>query len=143
MLLFRGDSLKQGLIEQEKNPFMRLGLKLIGSSLFKEYPYRELYFLEGAKRIRDRIKRAKVVYIGGVSTLESIETAMQEFEFVQMGRSLWKDPAFVNHAKANPYYVNHCNHCNRCAALIGHPDGVRCVLNDPGLQEEAKRAVGA
>ena len=143
MLLFRGDSLKQGLIEQEKNPFMRLGLKLIGSSLFKEYPYHELYFLDGAKRIRDRIKRAKVVYIGGVSTLESIETAMQEFEFVQMGRALWKDPAFVNHAKANPYYVNHCNHCNRCAALIGHPDGVRCVLNDPGLQQEAKQAVGA
>jgi 2,4-dienoyl-CoA reductase-like NADH-dependent reductase (Old Yellow Enzyme family) len=130
MLLFRGDSLKDGLIETEKNPFMRLGLRVIGPKLFREYPYHELYFLEGAKRVRDRVKRAKVIYIGGVSTLASIETAMKEFEFVQMGRSLWKDPAFVNNAKSNPYYVNNCNHCNRCAALIGHPDGVRCVLND-------------
>jgi 2,4-dienoyl-CoA reductase-like NADH-dependent reductase (Old Yellow Enzyme family) len=130
MLLFRGDSLKDGLIEFEKNPMMRLGLRLIGPSLFRDYPYHELYFMEGAKRVRDRVKRAKVVYIGGVSTLESIETAMEEFEFVQMGRSLWKDPHFVNNAKANPYYVNDCNHCNRCAALIGHSDGVRCVMND-------------
>ena len=130
MLLFRGDSLKDGLIEQERNPLMRLALRLVGSSLFKEYPYEELYFLKGAKRIRDRVKRAKVVYIGGVSTLESIEIALREFEFVQMGRALWKDPAFVNHARSDPHYVNGCTHCNRCAALIGHPDGVRCVLND-------------
>jgi 2,4-dienoyl-CoA reductase-like NADH-dependent reductase (Old Yellow Enzyme family) len=130
MLLFRGDSLQKGLIEQEKNPLMRLALRMYGSSFFKEYPYQELYFLEGAKRVRDRIKRAKVVYVGGVSTLESIEIAMQEFEFIQMGRALWKDPAFVNHAKADPDYVNGCDHCNRCATLITHPDGVRCVTND-------------
>jgi len=130
MLLFRGDSIKDSLIEQEKSPRMRLGLRMVGNSMFKDYPYEELYFLEGAKRIRDRIKRAKVVYIGGVSTLESIEAALHEFEFVQMGRALWKDPHFVNNARANLGYVNGCNHCNRCAALIGHPDGVRCVLNE-------------
>ena len=129
MLLFRGDSIQGPLIEQEKSLLMRLGLRMVGTSMFKDYPYEELYFLEGAKRIRDRIKRAKVVYIGGVSTLESIEAAMGEFEFIQMGRSLWKDPHFVNNARANLDYVNGCNHCNRCAALIGHPDGVRCVLN--------------
>ena len=130
MLLFRGDSLKNGLIEHEKNPLMRLAMRMYGSSFFKEYPYQELYFLDGAKRVRDRVKRAKVVYVGGVSTLESIETALQEFEFIQMGRALWKDPAFVNHAQADPGYVNGCDHCNRCAALITHPDGVRCVTND-------------
>jgi len=130
MLLFRGDSIQPALIAQERSALMRLGLRMMGPSMFKHYPYRELYFLDGARRIRDRIRRAKVVYIGGVSTLESIETAMAEFEFIQMGRALWKDPGFVNHAKADPHYVNGCNHCNRCAALIGHPDGVRCVLND-------------
>jgi 2,4-dienoyl-CoA reductase-like NADH-dependent reductase (Old Yellow Enzyme family) len=129
MLLFRGDSLKDGLIETEKNPFMRMGLRIVGPSLFRDYPYHELYFMDGAKRVRDRVKRAKVIYIGGVSTLESIETALNEFEFVQMGRSLWKDPSFVNNAQKNPYYVNGCNHC---AALIGHPDGVRCVLSVDG-----------
>jgi 2,4-dienoyl-CoA reductase-like NADH-dependent reductase (Old Yellow Enzyme family) len=131
MLLFRGGSLMDGLLAQEKNPLMRLGLRVMGPRLFRDYPYEELYFLDGARRVRDRIKRAKLVYIGGVSTLASLETAMKEFDFVQMGRAIWKDPAFVNHAQANPYYKNGCNHCNICASLIGHPDGVRCVLNEP------------
>ncbi len=131
MLLFRGASLMDGLLAQEKNPMMRLGLRIVGPRLFREYPYEELYFLDGARRVRDRIQRAKLVYIGGVSTLDSLDRAMQEFDFVQMGRAIWKDPAFVNNAMSNPNYVNNCNHCNLCAALIGHPDGVRCVVNDP------------
>ena len=129
MLLFRGDSLAQGMIEQEKNPLMRLGLRLVGPFMFKDYPYEELYFLEDAKRIRDRIE-AKLVYIGGVSTASSLEAAIAEFDFVQLGRALLKDPAFVPNAHGNPNYVNGCNHCNRCATLIDHPDGIRCVLND-------------
>jgi len=130
MLLFRGDSLAKGMIELETNPIAKLGMKLIAPMLFKDYPYEELYFLEGAKRVRDRIKRAKLCYIGGVSTLKSLETVMREFDFVQMGRALIKDPAFVKHAAADPNYVNGCDHCNICATLISHPDGVRCVLND-------------
>jgi 2,4-dienoyl-CoA reductase-like NADH-dependent reductase (Old Yellow Enzyme family) len=62
--------------------------------------------------------------------MQSLETVMREFDFVQMGRALIKDPAFVNHAMADPNYVNNCDHCNRCATLIVHPDGIRCVTND-------------
>lgn len=130
MLLFRGDSILPGMLEFEKSAFMRLGMRMIGPTLFKEYPYEELYFLEGAKRVRDRIKQAKLCYIGGASTLESLETVMREFDFVQMGRPLIKDPDFVKNAIADPNYVNGCNHCNMCAAMILHPDGIRCVLND-------------
>ena len=55
---------------------------------------------------------------------------MKEFDFVQMGRALIKDPALVKHAMADPDYVNDCDHCNQCATLILHPDGIRCVCND-------------
>ena len=130
MLLFRGDSILPGMLEMEKSALMRLGLRLGGPKMFRDYPYEELYFLDGAKRVRDRIKSAKLCYIGGASTLESLETVMREFDFVQMGRPLVKDPAFVKHAMADPNYVNGCNHCNKCATLILHPDGIRCVLND-------------
>jgi hypothetical protein len=41
---------------------------LVGPSMFKSYSYEELYFLDGAKRVRDRVN-GKVCYIGGVSTL--------------------------------------------------------------------------
>jgi 2,4-dienoyl-CoA reductase-like NADH-dependent reductase (Old Yellow Enzyme family) len=128
MLLFRGDSLLGGMIEQEKNPIMRLGLKLVGPKLFRHYPYQELYFLEQAKRIRERV-RCGVCYIGGTCTSDSLRTAMREgFDFVQIGRALLFDPDLPQHAEADPAYVNGCTHCNRCATLIDAPGGIECVL---------------
>lgn len=128
MLLFRGDSLLGGMIEQERNPIMRMGLKLMGPKLFRDYPYTELYFLEQAKRIRDRVS-CGVCYIGGVCTAESLRTAMREgFDFVQLGRGLLYDPDLPRHVRADPGYVNGCTHCNRCATLIDAPGGIECVL---------------
>jgi len=129
MVYFRGDTLEQGLIEVEKNPVMKLGLKLIGSRMFRHYPYEELYFLEDAKRVRDRVN-CQMVYIGGCTELQSIERVMREgFDFIQLGRPLIKDPAFVMHAMADRNYRNGCTHCNRCASLIEAPGGVYCPLN--------------
>lgn len=132
MVYFRGDSLAKGLIEVEKNPITKLGLKLIGSRMFREYPYEELYFLDDAKRIRDRVN-CQMIYIGGCTDLPSVEAVMREgFDFIQMGRPLIKDPAFVNNAMADPNYKNGCIHCNRCASLIEAPGGVYCPLNVEG-----------
>jgi 2,4-dienoyl-CoA reductase-like NADH-dependent reductase (Old Yellow Enzyme family) len=129
MWLFRGDSILPGMLEVERNRIMRLGLRVMGKRMIRSYPYEELYFLDGARRVRDRVD-CKLVYIGGVSTIESLEAVMREFDFVQLGRALLKDPALVRNATANALYRNGCNHCNRCATLIDHPDGIRCVLND-------------
>ena len=129
MVYFRGDTLDKGLIEVEKNPIMKLGLKILGPKMFRYYPYEELYFLEDAKKIRDRVS-CQMVYIGGCTELESVEKLMAEgFDFIQMGRPLIKDPAFVNNARSNPDYKNGCIHCNRCATLIEAPGGVYCPLN--------------
>jgi len=130
MLLFRGDSIVNGMIATETNPIMKLGLRIMGPIMFKKYPYEEMYFLDGAKRVRDRVD-CKLCYIGGTCTVESLENIMREFDFVQVGRALIKDPAMVNNLRAQAgSYVNGCTHCNICAGLIGHPNGVRCVLND-------------
>ena len=129
MVYFRGDTLEKGLIEMDKNPITKLGLKLIGSKMFRYYPYEELYFLEDAKKIRDRVN-CQMVYIGGCTELESVEKLMAEgFDFIQMGRPLIKDPAFVNNAMTNRNYKNGCTHCNKCATLIEAPGGVYCPLN--------------
>jgi 2,4-dienoyl-CoA reductase-like NADH-dependent reductase (Old Yellow Enzyme family) len=129
MVYFRGDSLATGLIEVEKNPITKLGLKLIGSRMFRDYPYHELYFLEDAKRVRDRVN-CQMIYIGGCTDLDSLETVMEEgFDFVQLGRPLIKDPAFVNNAMQDRNYKNGCIHCNRCASLIEAPGGIYCPLN--------------
>jgi 2,4-dienoyl-CoA reductase-like NADH-dependent reductase (Old Yellow Enzyme family) len=133
MLMFRGDSIVKGMIATETNSLMKLGLKLMGPHMFKDYPYKELYFMDGAKRIRDRVN-CKLVYIGGASSVESLDAVMQEFDFVQLGRALINDPAMVNNLRESLQtgrsYKNGCNHCNMCAGLISDPEGIRCVLND-------------
>lgn len=138
-LIFRGDSIGPGMAEQERNPVAKLGLRILGPYIFRTYPYEELYFLDGAKRVRDRVKNSKMIYIGGCSTMASIETVMKEgFDFIEMGRALIKDANFVNNAQKDPNYVNGCIHCNRCVPLIDAPGGVRCPLNDE--QEQAPAA---
>ena len=88
------------MLEVEKNPVMKLGLRLIGNSLFKHYPYEELYFLEQARKIRERVQ-CGVCYIGGVCNNDSIRTAMGEgFDFIQLGRGLLFDPDFPKNARA-------------------------------------------
>ena len=137
MVYFRGDSLAKGMIEQQTNPLARLGLKVMGSRMFKDYPYYENYFLESARQIRDRVN-CQMVYIGGCTELASLEEVMKEgFDFVQLGRPLIKDPNYVNNAMADSNYKNGCIHCNRCASLIEAPGGIYCPLNQEGEAAQA------
>jgi len=131
MKMFRGPSIVHGMIEQEKNIFMKTGLKILGPKMFRNYPYHELYFMEGAQQVRDLLKNAKLIYIGGCSTMASFEKVMSAgVDFVQLGRPLLADPAYANHARsaldAGKSYASGCTHCNRCVALIDAPGGIRC-----------------
>lgn len=142
MLLFRGESLMRGLIEQEKNPLMRLGMRMAGPKLFREYPYEETYFLDHARRIRERVQCA-VCYIGGVATAESIGRVMDAgFDFIQLGRALIYDPDFPRHAAADAAHRSGCTHCNRCATLIDAPGGIYCVLQPDSFRSARAAAPG-
>jgi len=131
MLMFHGDSLAPGLIENEKSPIMRLSLRMAGPRFFRSYPYRESYFLEQAMAIRERVQ-CGVCYVGGVCTSASIDRVMARgFDFIQLGRALLFDPDMPVAAAADGGYVNGCTHCNRCAGLIDAPGGIECVLHTP------------
>jgi 2,4-dienoyl-CoA reductase-like NADH-dependent reductase (Old Yellow Enzyme family) len=128
MKLFHGDSMAPGLIEHEKNLIMKMGIKLMGPFMFKDYPYEEMYFLENSKRIREAVQ-CSVCYLGGVCHAESIDSVMKEgFDFIQLGRGLIFDPDLPKNAETNAKYKNGCNHCNTCATLIESEEGVSCVL---------------
>ncbi|MCB1616417.1 MAG: NADH:flavin oxidoreductase [Pseudomonadales bacterium] len=130
MIMFHGDNMLPNLIKNEKSPIMKLGMKMVGPKLFRDYPYKENYLLEHARRIREKVGN-QVCYIGGVCSNDSIEALMKEgFDFIQLGRPLFFDPDFPNNAKADVNYVNGCTHCNECAGLIEAEGGVRCVLNE-------------
>jgi 2,4-dienoyl-CoA reductase-like NADH-dependent reductase (Old Yellow Enzyme family) len=127
MLMFRGDSLAQGMLEHTENPIVRLGMRMLAGRMFKSYPYHDLYLLEHARRIRDRVQCA-VAYIGGCGGADNLAQLVAEgFEFVQLGRPLFYDPNFVQHTRADSHYRNGCTHCNRCAGMIEAPGGVRCT----------------
>ncbi|MDR0801968.1 NADH:flavin oxidoreductase [Fluviicola sp.] len=134
MLLFHGDSILPGLISHEKNPMVRLGMRLVGKTMFRKYPYRELYLLEAAARFRDVVS-CNLIYVGGATEPGSLEKVMNMgFDFVQSGRPLLRDPQMPLHLAAlGKNYVNGCTHCNKCAPLMDDPQGIRCVLNDDAL----------
>lgn len=131
MPMFRGDSIAPGIIETAPTLFSKWLFKLTAPRMFRSLDYKELYFLDGHKRIRDRVKTAKMVYVGGCHTVESLQTLMQTgVDFVQIGRALIKDPAYVNNVIAQgEKYVNGCTHCNYCVTTTERPGGVHCILN--------------
>lgn len=129
MIMFRGDSILEGLLENEPKVIMRMGMRMMGSTFFRHYPYYDNYLLEHAKRIRERVKGG-VCYIGGTSGSDNIRSLMAEgFDFIQLGRGLLYDPDFAHHAKAETGYRNGCTHCNQCATLIEREGGIFCPLN--------------
>lgn len=127
MIMFRGGNMYKPMLAAEKNPLMRLMIRLAGPRLFKDYPYEELYFLEQAKRIREKVK-CNLIYVGGASTNESFERLMREgFDFIQLGRSLLSDPDLPIKAQQTVGYSSRCLHCNECVATIEHPMGIHCT----------------
>ena len=128
--MFRGDTPMPAMIRLQTNPLSKVFLKLFGRFQYVPLPYEEMYLLDMARRIRAAVECA-VIYLGGVSTVASLEAAMREgFDFVAMGRALIKDPQMVNRLRrGGGSYRNGCTHCNQCVALIYSPTGVHCVLS--------------
>lgn len=129
MLLFHGDSILPDLIKYEKNPLLKLGMRMVGKTMFREYPYKELYLMDAALEFRKQLK-CNLIYIGGATEPESLKKIMDAgFDFVQLARPLLRDPEMVHHlSQYKEKYVNGCTHCNKCAPLMDDKDGIRCVL---------------
>jgi 2,4-dienoyl-CoA reductase-like NADH-dependent reductase (Old Yellow Enzyme family) len=116
MYLFRGDVPLKEFANVFKPP-IRWGVRLLGSKVFREYPYRETYLLRDAKLFRAELKMP-LILLGGITNRESMDLAMAEgFEFVAMGRALLAEPDLINRIQAdgdNHSVRSLCNHCNEC-----------------------------
>ena len=74
--------------------------------------------------------RMPLVLLGGIVSLQNLETAMQEgFEFVAMGRALIADPDLIDRMRRGQVTRSRCTACNKCVAEMDR-NGVRCVLDD-------------
>lgn len=129
MYLFGGGgSPLPAMIRSERSALHRVMLRAGGGKLFPALPYRELYFLDQARRVRDAVQ-TPLVYLGGAASADAIRTAFDAgFEMVALGRALLYDPDLCHHLSAQPDYVSGCTHCNECVASMALPGGTRCTV---------------
>jgi 2,4-dienoyl-CoA reductase-like NADH-dependent reductase (Old Yellow Enzyme family) len=136
-LMLRGNLPVKEMSQNQEGWLNRAGLSLFGRFLVPEHPYRPLFQLEGAKRIREAVG-IPVIYIGGVESLGGmIEARAAGFEFVQVGRATIQDPGFVNKLRAGEITRSDCDHCNRCVAAMD-AGGVYCVSNEAGFLDTVR-----
>jgi 2,4-dienoyl-CoA reductase-like NADH-dependent reductase (Old Yellow Enzyme family) len=122
-------------IKSEKNPVTKVGMALFGRFIVREFPFKEMFLLEQAKRIKDAVK-IPVVYIGGVCSLDDMEKAMNEgFEFVQIGRATVRDPDVIKKMQSGKATGVDCDHCNRCVAEMA-VKGISCTSAAKGFKRK-------
>lgn len=124
-----------------------------GAMMIPTVPFKELYFMEQAKRFRDeldeqlRAQGTTLIYVGGVQSGTNCQTIMNEgFELFQIAHVLIKDPEFVNHVHEDMEYHARCGRSNYCVGRMYTEDMKchHCVLRDgeqipDNLQREIDR----
>ncbi|MEU6265605.1 NADH:flavin oxidoreductase [Saccharopolyspora shandongensis] len=134
MYLFKGDAPLEAFADVMPQP-IKLGVKLVGNKVLREYPYRDGYLLEDARQIRAAVK-LPMILLGGITNREIMDRAMAEgFEFVAMARALLREPDLVNRIEADAGVRSLCNHNNRC--MPTNFTGTRCVLVDRSTTRSA------
>ena len=131
MFMFRGSAPRKELARVLPGP-QRLGFRLLGRVLLREYPFEEAYFLPMARQFRAALAMP-LILLGGISTTASIRQAMAEgFDYVAMGRTLLREPDLVARMRAGTATEGTCVHCNKC--MVSIYSGTRCVLDQPEPQ---------
>jgi 2,4-dienoyl-CoA reductase-like NADH-dependent reductase (Old Yellow Enzyme family) len=118
MYVMRGEMPIYSMTYYMKQLWLKYGVRLVGKYMIPTVPFRELYFLDDARTFRQELK-LPLVYVGGAVSREGIDRVLDQegFEFVQMGRALLNDPAFVNHLRQGAERCQ-CDHVNYCIARM-------------------------
>ncbi|MBR6054472.1 MAG: NADH:flavin oxidoreductase [Bacteroidales bacterium] len=129
--------------------WLRIMVRIFGRIMVPTVPYKELYFLEAAKKFRAAVK-CPLIYVGGIQSRENCETVLGEgFQLIQMAHVLIQDPAFVNHMKeaeekdGNLAYRSRCGRSNYCVGRMYTLEMKchECVENLPKrLKKEIEKA---
>jgi 2,4-dienoyl-CoA reductase-like NADH-dependent reductase (Old Yellow Enzyme family) len=118
MYIMRGKMPIRTMVHNLKNPWLKIGISLVGPAMIRSYPFEEAYFLEDALIVRDTVK-VPLVFVGGLISRAKIDEVLSKgFEFIAMARSLIVEPDFVNRLKREPNAISKCQHSNHCVAAI-------------------------
>ncbi len=124
--------------------WLRVMVRLFGRIMVPTVPYKEMYFLETAKKFRAALK-LPLIYVGGIQSRANCETVLGEgFQLIQMAHVLIQDPAFVNHMKESDLsYRSKCGRSNYCVGRMYTLEMKchECVENLPcRLKKEIEKA---
>ena len=118
MYVMRGSMPIKTLSHYMTSLWLKTGVRMAGKYMIPSVPYQDSYFLPDALKFREQIKDLPLIYVGGLTSRESIDNVLSKgFEFVQMGRALVNDPSFVN-KMANGQNICNCKHSNYCIARM-------------------------
>ncbi|MBG0859051.1 MAG: NADH:flavin oxidoreductase [Bacteroidales bacterium] len=111
-----------------ENKLLKLFVRLIGSYLVRDVPFREAYFLEEALRFREHLK-LPLIYVGGLLSLSKIEQVLiSGFELVAFARALIKDPDFIKKLQDKELSCSECDTSNYCIAVM-YTQKAECIKN--------------
>ncbi len=133
MKVMRGEMPIGALTHYMDTWWLKYGVRMFGRMMIPSVPYRECYFLDDAREFRKELKMP-LIYVGGCSTREGIERALDEgFEAVQMARALLTMPDFVNRMKQEGLESSGCEHVNYCIGRMYTLEMAchKCVKNLP------------
>jgi 2,4-dienoyl-CoA reductase-like NADH-dependent reductase (Old Yellow Enzyme family) len=118
MYVMRGEMPIYSMTYYMKQLWLKYGVRMVGRYMIPTVPFKELYFLDDARLFRQELK-LPLVYVGGAVSRQGIDRVLDDegFEFVQMGRALLNDPAFVNHLRQGAERCG-CDHINYCIARM-------------------------
>lgn len=118
MYVMRGEMPIYSMTHYMEQWWLKYGVRAVGKYMISTEKFKELYFLDDAKKFRRELK-LPLVYVGGVVSRDNADTALREgFEFIQMGRALLNEPDFVNKMKEEENHRCSCDHVNYCIARM-------------------------
>ena len=121
--------------------WLKYGVRMFGRMMVPSEKFTELYFLEDALRFRETLPDMPLVYVGGVISRKGAEKVLDEgFQFVQMGRALLNDPAFVDKMRADENCRSGCDHINYCIARMYSKD-MACHKHQEDLPEGIRKEI--
>ncbi|HET8583257.1 MAG TPA: NADH:flavin oxidoreductase [Jatrophihabitans sp.] len=124
MYLFKGPAPLRDFAAAMRQP-VRTGVRLFGRTRLHDYPYRDAYLLDDARRVRAAVG-LPMILLGGVTNRAVMDEALASgFEFVAMARALLREPDLLARLRADATATSKCSHCNRCMPTIY--TGTRCV----------------
>lgn len=136
--MLRGDLPVAEMVRNEPRFFRRTGLRLFGRMMVPRHDYRDLFFIDEARQVRDAVS-IPVSLLGGIRSLAQIEAALDEgFGFVSLGRPLIHMPDWPLRMQSGEVTTSPCEPCNRCVAEM-EAGGIRCTHPELGQKTKETR----